>query len=108
MASIGTSQAASKATVVMTLDDILSDLDKMPRQVDNSSSSASSSSSSRPFTRLPLPESSETVETSIELSQRFIDSSKRVLQDTDALDAVRADLDRVDRLLDEVEQGVRT
>ena len=89
----------------MTLDDILSDLDKMPSQADLHSTSISTST---PYTRLPLPESSESVETSIEISQRFIESSKRVLQDTDALNEVRAELERVDRLLEEVEQGVRS
>lgn len=101
MASAG----KSKAAVTMTVNDILSDLDRMPLQKDGPFSSVSTST---PYTRQPLPETSESVDTSIELSQRFIESSKRVLQDTDALDSVRVELERVDRLLDEVEQGVRS
>lgn len=94
---------SSKARVVLTLDDILSDLEKTPLQAE-----AEQPSSSTLHKRQPLPESSESVETSIELSQRFIESSKRVLKDTEALDVVRAGLDKVDHLLAEVDQGVRS
>lgn len=101
------SSTTSKSTVVLRLDDILSDLDKLPQTSEPASSSALTSPTEQ-YTRQPLPESSESVKTSIELSQRLIESSKRVLQDTEALDTVRAGLDRVDRLLDEVEQGVQS
>lgn len=97
---------ASKGKVVLTLDDILSDLDKLPLPAEPAQALPLSAPSD-PYTRHPLPASSLSVDTSIELSQRFIESSKRVLKDTEALDAVRAGLTRVDSLLDQVEQGVQ-
>lgn len=103
MANTASAGSTSKARVILTLDDILSDVEKIPTRAE-----PAHPSSSAPYTRQPLPGSSESVDTSIELSQRFIESSKRLLKDTEALDAVRAGLDRVDQLLDEVEQGVRS
>jgi hypothetical protein len=101
MAAANINTDSKKPGVVLTVNDILSDLEKLPQV------QSSPSTSSQPYTRQPLPDASENVDTSIELSQRFIESSKRVLQDTDALDEVRAGLDRVDRSLGEIEQGVR-
>lgn len=116
MSSSVPSKPTSKPAVTLSLNDILSDIDAFPSAQDsivetsNNLSGGSSTTTTllHPDDRVPLPEKSESVEASIEISQRFINNSKQVLKNTDELDAVKERLDHVDYLLGEVEQSIRS
>jgi hypothetical protein len=98
--SSGSMNGRGKGSSSLTLDDILSDLSNLPR----SSPSTSSSSLKSLELSAPLPNSSESVDSSLAISQALIDRSAALLEEANVLDSVQARLQKVDESLVQVER----
>ena len=79
----------------LTVHDILSDMKRLP----------TTEEAVHPVTR--QLGSSDTVQSSLEISRTFVRSSQKLLVDTEVLESMMGRLDRIDAGLKEVEQSLR-
>lgn len=94
------SKTGAHATASLSLHDILNDLERLPRDAEPDIVASL-------IDKADIPVTSDTVDSSLLLSQQFIDSSKRSLKESEALDLARGRLDRVEAGLQEVAHKVQ-
>lgn len=91
------SKGKGRATASLTVEDILSDLSELPRP--------SPAVASQPVDlAADVPSSSESVESSLAISQALIDRSRALLEETNMLDTVHSRMLKVDEALGQVER----
>jgi len=100
-----TNRSKGNAVYTLSLNDILSDLDKLPN-VDQSSAAPSHSESLKDEVET-VPASSDSMESSIDISLRFIASSQKLLVDSVVMEDVSKRLERVDEDLQDVESSLK-
>lgn len=86
----------SSAETALTLDKILADVAGLPAIKPNDEAL-------RGITLDNLPESSENVETSLLIARYFIDTNRRLLEDSAVLDTVSKNLDQLDTKFKQLE-----
>lgn len=93
-----TSTGPAKLAAGLSVNEIMSDLERMPMEQEQQATSDST---------MELPESSDSVDSSMAISSYFIENSRKLLADSEALDGINGRLDAVDATLCEIEASLQ-
>jgi hypothetical protein len=94
-ASNTASKGKGRASATLSINELLDDLERLPYPQSNKQTLVDITE---------VPASSDSVDSSLRISQHFIDSSRNLLRQAEVLDGLSRRLDGVDAGLKEVEQ----